>query len=130
LRSAPAAPAAATSAAPPGPTTVTVQPTCPPALPLDQQPSPPIGCDIAATSFTVSDVPADEGFWARDATGAFVWIQLAGAGESPFDITPGTTITATGTPTDPAGLPDIAADRRTVARGFFLTVRYEDLDTG
>jgi hypothetical protein len=30
--------------------------------PLDQQPAPPFGRPIAPTTFTVTDVPADDGF--------------------------------------------------------------------
>jgi RNA polymerase sigma factor (sigma-70 family) len=123
-------PAVTTPTTTSAPTTTPPPSLCPPPAPLDQQPSPPLGCPIAATAFTVIDVPADEGFWAQDSTGAAVWIQLDGDGESPFDITPGTNLQATGTATDPATVPTVAADPRTVARGFFLTVRYEDLVEG
>ena len=68
--------------------------------------------------------------WADDTTGTPVWIQLTGTGESPIDITTGTTLLAAGAITDPAAVPTTAADERTIARGFILTVRYEDLVPG
>jgi hypothetical protein len=91
---------------------------------------PPIGCPTAPTAFTAVEVPADEGFWAQDATGGTVWIQLTGSGESPVDITAGTSLTASGTIADPNSVPTVAADERTIARGFVLDVRYEDIAPG
>jgi RNA polymerase sigma factor (sigma-70 family) len=110
------------------PSTTAPQPTCPTPVPLDQSAAlPPIGCPIAPTAFTATEVPADEGFWAHDSTGVLVWIQLVGTDESPIRITPGTTITAAATLADPGSVPEVAADQRTIARGFVLTVRYEDI---
>lgn len=48
-----------------------------------------VGRRVSARGVRVLAVAADEGFWVGDGSGARVWVQLAGAGESPERITVG-----------------------------------------
>jgi RNA polymerase sigma factor (sigma-70 family) len=106
---------------------------CPDPAPLDElDPTGDVGCPIAPTILTATDVPADEGFWATTTAQQTVWIHLVGRGESPIDVDPGHQLSVTGriaTPrTDPAqmGLP-VEGDPRAAAIPFYLRVAYADV---
>jgi RNA polymerase sigma factor (sigma-70 family) len=116
---APAAPAIAPAA------------TCPPARPLDELGGEAVaGCPVAPTAVTAIEVPADEGFWAQTSSGAVVWVQLVGEGESAVDVVPGAALVVAGTlrapdPTDP-----IAAEPRVAATGYVLDVAFGGIAAG
>lgn len=102
--------------------------SCPAPLPLDQlDPSAAIGCPVAATTLTATDVPADEGFWAQTVSGQPVWVQMIGEGESPVEIAPGTPLVLVGTISDPAGAGPVALDPRITEVGFILQAAYADV---
>ncbi len=132
-------PAAAVPATAPVPTTIAItRPSAPSAAPPCPAPAPlgeidatrAQGCPFATTVVTVTDVPADEGFWASFAPARDVWVHLVGAGESPADIEPGQRLSLNGViaapPADPTtvGLPD---DARAARQQFYLEVRYADV---
>lgn len=101
---------------------------CPPPVPLDNLESASrFGCPIAPSRVTVSDVPADEGFWATTTAGQSIWIHLVGQGESEVQITAGEQITIRGVirraPNDPArmGMP-ADDDPRLVDQQLYLEV--------
>lgn len=124
----PSAPAAV--ATPSAPAAAAV-PACPSPLPLDQMPSAAtFGCPFAPSAITVIEVPGDEGFWARTATGAEVWVQLTGDGESPVDVQAGAALTITGTLADPAAIGPPASDPRPAAAGYVVQVAFADVATG
>lgn len=106
-------------------TTAAVAP-CPAPAPLDEL-EPALDCPFGPTTLTVTDVPADEGFWAETATADDVWVQLTGDGESPVDIAAGRAVVVVGTVADPAGAGPVASDPRVLAAGYILQVRYSDV---
>lgn len=110
------------------PQTTTPPPACPPPAPLEQSnPTTILGCPIAATTLTATDVPADEGFWATTSAGTVVWVQLFGPGESPVTIIPGTSIVVTGTISDPAAAGVAGGDPRIDDAGFILEVPFTSI---
>ncbi len=55
------------------------------------------GKEVVTTSVTVQSVPADEGFWVGSSTKDRLWVQLIGkAGESPYKVRTGDSVTFTG----------------------------------
>jgi hypothetical protein len=85
---------------------------------------------VAPTAVTAIEVPADEGFWAQTSSGAVVWVQLVGEGESAVDVVPGAALVVAGTlrapdPTDP-----IAAEPRVAATGYVLDVAFGGIAAG
>jgi len=117
----PATPAAAT----PAPATTAPNP-CPAPVPLGQvDPSTALGCPIAPTAVTVTDVPFDEGFWVQTDTGTTVFVQLIGEGESAISIEPGTPLTVAGTlRTRPVDGP-ITSDPRLATVAYILEVPFD-----
>ncbi len=108
-------------------TTAPAVAACPPPAPLDQlQPAAVVGCGFAPTTLTVVDVPADEGFWARTATGQTVWVQLVGTGESPESVRAGSALVVHGTVAPPSA----AGDAPVTADGFILQVPYDAVSAG
>jgi RNA polymerase sigma factor (sigma-70 family) len=121
-----------TTTPPPAPATAPPNLTCPPPAPLDQldPTTTPPGCPIAATTLAVTDVPADEAFWATTANGANVWVQLVGHGESPINIVAGAHVAISGTTADPASIGSIATDPRIATGGWVLHVDYTNITPG
>jgi hypothetical protein len=124
-------PATTGRATAPSASALTIAPStaaCPPAAPLDQldPATTPLGCPGAPTVLTVTDVPADEGFWATTSTGADVWVQLVGHGESPIEIVAGSPVAVSGATGDPASIGTIASDR-IAGGGWLLLVDFADL---
>jgi RNA polymerase sigma factor (sigma-70 family) len=105
---------------------VTASP-CPAALALEQLGTAALGCPIAPTHLTVTDVPADEGFWAQSASGLEVWVQLTGEGESPVDVQPGASLLVAGTVSDPAAAGPMASDPRVARLGYVVVSSYADV---
>ncbi len=68
------------------------------------------GQPATANAVTVQSVPADEGFWVGPSATDRVWVQLTGAGESPYTVRPGDTVsfTAGQVVANPAGYPATA----------------------
>jgi hypothetical protein len=79
------------------------------------------------THLTVTDVPADEGFWAQSASGLEVWVQLTGEGESPVDVQPGASLLVAGTVSDPAAAGPMASDPRVARLGYVVVSSYADV---
>ena len=106
-------------------------PACPPAAPLERtDPTTALGCPIAPAALIVTDVPADEGFWAETTSAQPIRVQLDGDGESPVDIVVGAAITVTGTlqPSTAAGSP--SADPRAATMGYVLLVPFDAIAAG
>ena len=108
-------------------------PPCPPPAPLDQlDPGRAFGCPFAPTTLTVTDVSADEGFWATTANQQVVWIHLVGPGESPVQIVPGQQLSVAGqisaarSQPGQMGLP-AAGDPRAAGLQYYLEVAYTDV---
>lgn len=51
---------------------------------------------VSADAVSVLAVPGDEGFWVGD-TGSRIWVQMAGPGESPLQVTVGMRMSFQGT---------------------------------
>lgn len=58
-----------------------------------------LGKAAVGTAVRVQSVPADEGFWVGTSVTDRVWVQLIGAGESPYTVKAGDTLTFSGTVT-------------------------------
>lgn len=92
---------------------------------------------VTATSATVTEVPADEGFWIQTDDGGTVWVQLVNTGaESPVQVTADSPVTFTGTlvAQDAAfvqgsGLTGTGADRL-AAQGRHIEVRASEIRVG
>jgi RNA polymerase sigma factor (sigma-70 family) len=118
----------------PSTTAVTTAPSvaaCPPPAPLDQldPATTPLGCPVAPTVLTVTDVPADEGFWATT-TDADVWVQLVGDGESPIEIVAGAPVTISGATGDPTSIGPIASDPRIAGGAWVVQVDFAAITEG
>ncbi len=55
-----------------------------------------LGKTAVGTAVRVQSVPADEGFWVGTSATNRVWVQLIGAGESPYTIKAGDTLAFSG----------------------------------
>ena len=111
-------------------TTPGAAPACPSPAPLHEvDPSRALGCPFAPTTLTVTEVTADEGFWATTATQELIWIHLVGQGESPFDIEPGQQLSVAGRISAPQtqptemGLP-AEGHPRAAALAYYVEVAY------
>jgi hypothetical protein len=54
------------------------------------------GWPVRGRAVVVESVPADEGFWVGTGGADRVWVQLAGAGESPYRVRPGERVDLSG----------------------------------
>jgi hypothetical protein len=54
------------------------------------------GRPVRGRAVVVESVPADEGFWVGTGGADRVWVQLAGAGESPYRVRPGERVDLSG----------------------------------
>ena len=97
---------------------------CPPIEAIGQQPPTP-GCVYTIPDVTVTNVPADEGFWITFIDNAPIWVHLTSGTESPQHVRPGdhVTLQATITAPDDGTDPGIPEDQRgeLTSRGFYLS---------
>jgi hypothetical protein len=88
------------------------------------------GCPVAPTVLTVSDVPADEGFWATTSTSAVVWVQLVGDGESSIEIVADASVAIIGAVGNPASIGPIESDPRIAGGRWVVRVDFADITEG
>ena len=100
-------------------------PTCPP-VDTTGAVAPTAGCAYTFTDLTVTDVPADEGFWVTFIDNQPIWVHLTTGTESPQHVRTGDHVTLQAIITQPnddtdPGIPPEQVDRLT-ARSFYLVV--------